>query len=148
MELNLKRIKCTSTYTESVLTDAANPRLFQLHLVEPPVRGLSQHPLCTLSPGRYKLFCKTHVFSNLIIPRFQKVAGHPFLHIVPLQAETHIPALKFVPEKKFEVDIWAGRKGGENLVPDTELFTQFITRLCIAKQMKEIIYVNVSNQNL
>ena len=53
----------------------------------------------------------------------------------------------FVHENIFVGDIWAVRKVGENLVPDTELFTQFITRLCIAKQMKEIIYVNVSNQN-
>lgn len=143
MELNLKRIKCTPDYTESVLTDASHPQLFQLWLVEPPVRGLSVHPLCTLSPGRYKLFCKTHVFSNSIVPRFQKVGGHPFLHIVPLQVETHIPALNFTPEKRFEADIWAGRKGGENLVPDVETYSRFITRLCIAKQMRETIIVNI-----
>ena len=145
MELTLRRFKCTPTRTESVLFETANPKLFTLYLVEPPVRGLSEHPLCSLDVGRYKLFVKTHVYSNMIVPRFQKVAGRPFLHIMPIQKETYIPALKCSPENRFEADIWAGRQGGENLVPDSELFTRFITRLCIAKQMREKIFVNVIN---
>lgn len=145
MELTLKRLKCTPTRTESVLYDTRNPQLYKLFLVEPPVRGLSEHPLCTLDVGRYKLFIKTHVYSNAIVPRFQKVVGRPFLHILPIQVETHIPALKFSPEERFEVDIWAGRQGGENLIPDAELYTRFITSLCIAKQQRQKIFVNVIN---
>lgn len=143
MELTLKRIKTTNIYTLSRLSETGIHGLIAIDIVEPPVAGLTMDTVKTFDPGIYKLFLKSDVKQCAIIPTFQCVAQRPRLSILPLLVESHFSAVKCVKREPFRAAMFAGRAQGENLVPDKEQYDRLMTRLFIAKQQKEIIFVKI-----
>lgn len=145
MELTLKRIKATNKYTLSRLYDPAHRDVLHLDIVEPPLAGLTLAPLRTLDPGLYKLFLKTDRHFCELIPVFQYVAQRPRLSIVPQLVTADFEGVEFIPQDHFAVSMKAGIFDGNNLLPDKESFTRMVLRLCIAKKMKEKLFVHVKS---
>lgn len=143
MELTLKRIKTTGTYTISRLTERSVRSLVCLDIVEPPVAGLTMDTVKTFDPGIYKLFLKSNARLCTIVPTFQCVAQRPRLSILPLLVESHVSAVGCVKREPLITTMYSGRLTGENLVPDKEAYDRFLTYLIIAKQNKEKIFVNI-----
>ena len=145
MELTLERYKCTKDYTLSRLYNSESKKLFVLDVVEPPLSGLSvKGHIKALDPGRYKLFLKAYSEESVIVPVFQSVAQRERFSFERLVEDTPLENLSFKSENHISTALmYCGKMEGMRLVTDKSSYTKFMFVNIVAKQDKQIIWVNV-----
>ena len=146
MDLTLKRIKTTSSYTYSRLYDAENKQLFNLDIIEPPVEGLSGQLRKALPLGQFKIFLKPEPTTRNVVAVMQKICRSPRCGFSSVENDSNILQLDFHSGNRvYQQNMFCGRFDPAQycLSPAPVDFDRFMIALIIAKTKREVIRMNI-----
>ena len=146
MELTIERYQQKKAFTLSRIYETGRRKHWSMDVLEPPIMGMTDSRTATLNPGRYKLYLKPDKEECDIIACFQRISRNARFGFVPVVENVDVNNASFKsPCRMFTTSMLMGNYSA----PDSQMkaspedFGHLMKLLVIAKQEKEIIFVNI-----